>query len=340
MMAGFRVRMTLMLCVFFAVLVLCVTCLGRFSYILSMLTTDQLELRPIILNESLLAFWQPRILKETQQANQSIYLNSSTEILEILEIPALSQDSTSTSSQNVNLTNSSNSTQRPDRKVFYFAVTHASTIDKRIDASLQTWCARVLAYTGRKVIWYSNAPDPRVDHVISIDGTDSYANITWRMIATWKHVEQNYPGFSWYSRFWDDNYVIPETFEGISMPDENMPLEIGRLAVVGSGKLVSIGTELSTSLVAPLYIDGGAGSLLSKSALKLMIGGMDQCESWLLESAQQEFSCAHGCEDLLFGICSARFFGIKHQRALGMFHTSPPNLPVFCCFGPEFSSGE
>ena len=56
--------------------------------------------------------------------------------------------------------------------VFYFVVTHSANIHSKLKASLRTWCRRVYLHTGRKVIWYSNAPDPRVDHVISYNEKD------------------------------------------------------------------------------------------------------------------------------------------------------------------------
>jgi hypothetical protein len=221
-------------------------------------------------------------------------------------------------------------------KIFYFAVTHSSTIEKRLDASLKTWCARILAHTGRKVVWYSNAPDPRVDHVISVDGVDSYANITWRMIAIWEHVSMFYPGYMWYSRFWDDNYVIPETFEPLILNVIDIPVEIGRYALASTGRLVSIGTEHIITKEMHPYMDGGAGSLLSSSGLKQMISGMGTCRKWLLGSARNQFTCSYACEDVLFGYCAFNFFGIKFQRALGMYHGSPPAHPVsqfFCIAG-------
>ena len=117
--------------------------------------------------------------------------------------------------------------------VFYFAVTHSANIHSKLDASLRTWCRRVYLHTGRNVIWYSNAPDPRIDHVISYNEKDESDTITYRMALIWKHVSENYPDFKWYARFWDDNYVIPSTFEALIPSSFNVssPLEIGRLAL-------------------------------------------------------------------------------------------------------------
>ena len=66
------------------------------------------------------------------------------------------------------------------------------------------------------------------------------------MALIWKHVSENYPDFKWYARFWDDNYVIPSTFEALipSSFDVSSPLEIGRLALANEGgRLVPVNSE-------------------------------------------------------------------------------------------------
>lgn len=229
---------------------------------------------------------------------------------------------------NRELVNKPNNSFFSVHKVFYFGITHHSTIDTRLDAALSTWCARIHAFTGRKVIWYSNRPDPRIDHVISIDGIDAYVNITQRMMAVWKHVSQFYPGYDWYARFWDDNIVFPETFEdSLTDLDPNEPIEIGRLAKYPSGELVSPNNEENAAQESKLYMDGGAGSLLSRSAFEIFTQNMDVCKEWLWET-QPEYACTPWCEDVLFGACLSKLFKIRYKRALGMYHTSPPVLQI------------
>jgi hypothetical protein len=213
--------------------------------------------------------------------------------------------------------------------VFYFGVTHHSTIDKRLDGSLRTWCARVLAYTGRKVTWYSTRPDPRVDHVISLDSEDSYGNITWRMMAIWKHVAAHHSGYIWYARFWDDNIVFPETFELLlNGEDPDEPIEIGRLAYYPSGILVKPGSEARAASESKLYISGGAGSLMSRAAFHLFTTNLDKCKAWLQDVAT-EYSCAFACEDVLLGACESRLLGIRFKRGLGMYHTTLPHPDLY-----------
>jgi hypothetical protein len=112
------------------------------------------------------------------------------------------------------------------------------------------------------------------------------------MAAVWKHVAANYPGYRWYARFWDDNYVVVEHFEEISEDyDHRTPIEIGRLADYAKNELVRVGEANSSS--AFLYVDGGAGSLLSHEAMLRLTGGMDRCLSAIDPST---FPCAWRCE--------------------------------------------
>ena len=208
--------------------------------------------------------------------------------------------------------------------VFYFAVTHSANIHSKLEASLRTWCRRVYLHTGRKVIWYSNAPDPRVDHVISYNEKDETDTITYRMALIWRHVSENYPDFKWYARFWDDNYVIPSTLEALipSSFDTDEPLEIGRLALANEGgRLAPVNSEALVINQAMLpYIDGGAGSLLSHGGMRRMVDGLDECFAWFRDTMSRQIPSWQRVEDLTFGTCAFNLFGTKFQRALGMYH--------------------
>ena len=214
-----------------------------------------------------------------------------------------------------------------DERVFYFGVTHSANIHSKLDACLQTWCSRIHAHTGRRVIWYSNAPDPRIDHVISYEGGDEYSLITYRMALIWKHVSETYPDFQWYARFWDDNYVIPETFESLIPRSANVtePLEIGRLALSREGgRLVPVDSEGSLNVNMLPYMDGGAGSLLSHEAMKRLANGASRCLAWFKSSAwKQVIPFWEEAEDLTFGICEFKLFGIQFKRGLGLYHSAP-----------------
>ena len=93
-------------------------------------------------------------------------------------------------------------------------------------------------------------------------------------------MSENYPYFKWYAHFWDDNYVIPSTFEVLipSSFDVSSPLEIGRLALANEGgRLAPVNSEALVINQAMLpYIDGGACSLLSHCG----ISATAACDVW------------------------------------------------------------
>lgn len=215
------------------------------------------------------------------------------------------------------------------RRILYFAVTHHSIINSRLDACLNTWCARILAHTGQKVIWYSNTKDPRIDHVISIDNADLYKDITWRMLAIWRHVYDTYPGYSWYARLWDDTIVFPETFELlVEKEDPEQLLEIGRLAYENTGGLIPPGVDSRITQSDRVFLDGGAGSLISQAALHVFVSNLDRCAAWMRDSLAREITCAFACEDVLLSACKHRLLNIRFKRGLGLYHTTPPALPL------------
>jgi len=215
------------------------------------------------------------------------------------------------------------------QQIFYFGVTHDSTAGSRLDACLSTWCARIQAHTGQKVIWYSNKADARVDHVVSTDDRDLYKDITWRMLAIWRHVYETYPDFEWYVRLWDDTIVFPETFEQlIDGEAPNQLVEIGRLAFEKTGELIAPGRDSEITREDRVFLDGGAGSLISQAALRVFVENLDRCEVWMREELSQEIQCSFACEDVLLSACKHRLLNITFKRGLGLYHTTPPALPL------------
>ena len=92
-------------------------------------------------------------------------------------------------------------------------------------------------------------------HVISYNEKDESDTITYRMALIWKHVSENYPDFKWYARFWDDNYVIPSTFEALI--NVSSPLKIRRLALANEGgRLVPVNSEALMNEAMHPSIDG------------------------------------------------------------------------------------
>ena len=207
--------------------------------------------------------------------------------------------------------------------VSYFALTHSSNINSRLDACLSTWSSRVQKHTGRRVVWYSNAPDPRIDHVISYRPMDDLDTLTRRMALVWKHVSENYPGFEWYARFWDDSYVIPATFEELipASFDVNLPLEIGRLSLSQeNGRFVPVGQENLINASQHPYIGGDSGPLLSRGGMERLVNGMDECFAWCRAHMWKKIPNWERVEDLTFGVCGYNLFGTRFKRGLGMYH--------------------
>ena len=159
--------------------------------------------------------------------------------------------------------------------------------------------------------------------MISYNENDEYDTLTHRMALIWKHASEKYPDFKWYARFWDDNYVVPSTFEALipSSFDVSSPLEIGRLALANEGgRLVPVDTEhLITEAMHP-YIDGGAGSLLSHEGMTRLVDGLEECFAWFKKSMHRQIPLWQRVEDVTFGTCAFNLFGTKFRRALGLYH--------------------
>ena len=158
---------------------------------------------------------------------------------------------------------------------------------------------------------------------------DSTENITFRMAAVWRHVAQNYGGYEWYARFWDDNYVVVKDFEDIIKGhNPNLPIEIGRLADFSTNQLIRVGEERNHPLSALLYVDGGAGSMLSREAMRRLTVGMDIC---IEEVDPKVFTCAWRCEVLYLKIYSSKNSNLILQpvgRNLRPLHANALRRPV------------
>ena len=187
--------------------------------------------------------------------------------------------------------------------IFYFGVTHSSS-NGRVEVAKATWADPL------QVVWYSNEARPGVNHVVSNPSGNAYDQLTWRMMLIWKHVYENYKGYDWYARVWDDNYIIQDTFESLVKgysPDELV--EIGRLG----------------RLKGHVFVGGGAGSLLSRAAMKLWSERIDECRAQLQE--MKTIPCAFACEDVLISRCRSKI-GIRFKEGYGLFSHSPSHRNV------------
>ena len=140
-------------------------------------------------------------------------------------------------------------------------------------------------------------------------------SVGYRMALIWKHVSENYPDFKWYARFWDDNYVIPSTFEALipSSFTVSSPLEIGRLALANEGGLlVPVTSEALINEAMHPYIDGGAGFLLSHGGIKCLTDGPNVCFTWFSTTMWRQSRCGNAWRTshsaCARSICSERDF--------------------------------
>lgn len=117
---------------------------------------------------------------------------------------------------------------------FYFGVTHPSTIHKA-KAMQRTWITKLKSFA-----WYSTEPDSDLNpHVVPWPGGNEYSKITYRSLLVFKHVWENYPGYDWYVRQFDDTYVFPERLEKIvTNMDPNKGIVVGRNCWLGNIRFV------------------------------------------------------------------------------------------------------
>jgi hypothetical protein len=95
-------------------------------------------------------------------------------------------------------------------RLLYFAITCHKGLQKA-KASEDSWGRHV--NRGKGILWYTSQYEPllRWQHVLPNRG--GYWNITYRVLAVYKHVFRHHRGYDWYALFWDDNYVFVENFE-------------------------------------------------------------------------------------------------------------------------------
>ncbi len=191
---------------------------------------------------------------------------------------------------------------RTNRSIFYFGITHSSTIRIRLESALKTWANSL------KVVWYSDKPDQYVNFSVSAPEGNTYDVITWRVLLVWEHVYTHFPGYDWYVRVWEDNYIIRETFEALvddHNPDD--PVEIGRLGRHDGH----------------VFIGGGASSLLSRAGMRIWSKGIDDCRKWLKSDPNRTMAY----EDVWISMCRSKM-GIRFVMAPGLYSHAPNHETV------------
>jgi hypothetical protein len=152
--------------------------------------------------------------------------------------------------------------------------------------------------------WFSDKPDSRLGNVVVLlpenNNTDYYA-LTARINLIWKYVWEklDHTNYDWFSRTWDDNYIIPEEMMRIAFQYNSSDLvEVGRIAEYNGDR----------------YVGGGASSLVSRALVKKHV------ESGRVASMQPTF------EDYTVSMVrrelGAQFF-VEH----GFLHLAPDVIP-------------
>jgi UDP-glucose 4-epimerase len=150
----------------------------------------------------------------------------------------------------------------PQGRFFYFGITHGNNHEKAL-AAHQTWGQRASG----GVIWYttSGAQNMFPFIVISHPENNGYKRIFFRVLEIYRHVWQYYPGYDWYIRVWDDNFVVTENVEKFLMTkrsDENV--EFGYFRQVPGPQPFPL-------------VWGGPGNFMSQSSLSTIAENVTDC---------------------------------------------------------------
>jgi len=120
----------------------------------------------------------------------------------------------------------------------------------------------------------------------------------------WKHVWKTYPGYDWYMRLWDDNFIIVERVEQVARNyNPNELVEIGRPRY---GETTWPGGK-----VVPQFMGGGASALTSRALVKKFVENIHTCPREI--TAQ---------EDVTISLCVTAL-GAKYHRHFGFLPHSP-----------------
>lgn len=200
-------------------------------------------------------------------------------------------------------------------KLYVFGVTYEPN-HERARVAEKTW-VKILKPEG--ITWYSNQTDPllKTKVIIPKEGM-AYANVFWRMRLIWEDVLRNNPGYDWYMRVWDDNYVRWDRLcPLLKVYNANAKLELGHIYTG------HVRDEFMPDM--DHMIGGGATSLSTKSSNEDLLSYMDKCVAWVQELPAFTFknnTCRWRCEDYYLSYCRLRL-GTRLVDVPGFFSHSP-----------------
>jgi UDP-glucose 4-epimerase len=150
----------------------------------------------------------------------------------------------------------------PQGRFFYFGITHGNNHEKAL-AAHHTWGQRASG----GVIWYTTSAAHNLFPfvVVSHPENNGYKRVFFRVLEIYRHVWQHYPGYDWYIRVWDDNFIVTEHVEKFLMTkrsDENV--EYGYFRQVPGPQPFPL-------------VWGGPGNLMSQTALSTIAENVTEC---------------------------------------------------------------
>lgn len=200
-------------------------------------------------------------------------------------------------------------------RLFVFGVTYEPN-HGRARVAQQTW-ARDFSPTG--IPWYSNASDAELHARVLVPSRGmGYLDITWRMMEIWTDVLTRHPGYDWYMRVWDDNYVH---FERVcALLEAYNPAALLELGHVYTGH---VRRDFAPHM--DHMIGGGAASLTSRASNEALLRHMADCAAWIQDLPPRTPSgatCRWNCEDYYQSYCRLRL-GTRLVEVPGFFSHSP-----------------
>lgn len=152
-----------------------------------------------------------------------------------------------------------------------------------------------------------------IPSAIDENHVESYYNMWKKTQSIWNYIGQNHMNtFDWFLLGGDDMYVIVENLRYYFYDLESL---------IGQETPMYLGRPLRSTF-RHVYNNGGAGYLLNRPALELLIFSFQQrsCLS----------SITHSIEDVLVGYCLSNLgvFALNTQDDLGRerFHWRPPHI--------------
>lgn len=200
-------------------------------------------------------------------------------------------------------------------RLFVFGVTYEPNHD-RAKVAQQTWAQDFLP---SGIPWYTNSSDDLLHtRVLNHANGMGYFDITWRMLEIWADVLNSNPGYDWYMRVWDDNFIH---FNRVCALLE----EYNAGASIELGHVYTAHVKRDFLPHMEHMIGGGATSITSRAANEALLRHLGDCASWIRDLpplTPSGATCRWNCEDFYLSYCRLRL-GTRLIEVPGFFSHSP-----------------